>query len=223
MRKGILLGAVLFLGAGAGFTVGPGSRGNDTLLSAETLSCPGRAEALYVGSKSCQKCHFKEYGSWVKTKMALAWKSLQPNESAEAKKRDGLDPAKDYTKDAKCVACHSTGYGKPGGYPAIAEGKAWSAEEKARASLMEGVGCECCHGPGEKYSPYKKDNKEYKWADIAKLGAINPDPANCALCHNKESPSFKDFKFEDKIGKDTHEIVPLKFNHGCDHKHHEGK
>jgi len=221
--KRIALGSALFLGAWTVVALEPWTPGKDALVGAETPTCPRLEQPLYVGSKSCQKCHFKEYGSWAKTKMAQAWKSLLPNEAVEAKKHDGLDLAKDYTKDAKCVACHSTGYGKPGGYPAIAEGKAWSAEEKARASLMEGVGCESCHGPGDKYSPYKKDNKEYKWADIAKLGAINPDPSNCALCHNKESPSFKEFKFEEKIGKDTHEIVPLKYNHGCDHKHHEGK
>jgi formate-dependent nitrite reductase cytochrome c552 subunit len=200
------------------------------LLTATTAPSPGaeacgrlREPAAFVGSKSCQKCHFKEFGSWQKTKMALSFKSLRPNEAVEGKKKANLDPAKDYTKDAKCVACHVTGYGKPGGYPAIVEGKEWTAEEKARATLMEGVGCESCHGPGEKYSPYKKDNKEYKWADIAKLGAIHPDDKNCSLCHNKESPSFAEFKFADKVGKDTHEVMKMKADHSCDHKHLEGK
>ncbi|HXX92178.1 MAG TPA: cytochrome c family protein [Planctomycetota bacterium] len=182
-----------------------------------------REDAAYVGSKSCQKCHFKEYGSWLKTKMALTFKALKPNEAVEGKKKSNLDPAKDYSKDPKCLVCHVTGYGKPGGYPAVVEGKEWTAEEKARATLMEGVGCESCHGPGEKYSPYKKDNKEYKWADLVKLGAIHPDEKNCALCHNKESPSYVEFKFAEKIGKDTHEVMKMKADHTCDHKHLEGK
>jgi formate-dependent nitrite reductase cytochrome c552 subunit len=194
------------------------------LLAVEAPACPRlREDAAFVGSKSCQKCHFKEFGSWQKTKMAQAFKTLKPNEAAESKKKANLDVAKDYSKEAKCVACHVTGYGKPGGYPAIVEGKEWTAEEKARAPLMEGVGCESCHGPGEKYSPYKKDNKEYKWADIAKLGAVHPEDKNCATCHNKESPSFTEFKFAEKVGKDTHEVMKMKADHACDHKHAEGK
>jgi formate-dependent nitrite reductase cytochrome c552 subunit len=199
------------------------AKGSLGLPRVEASPCPRLDEPKYAGSKSCQKCHFKEYSSWQKTKMAQTFKSLSPNESAEAKKRDGLEVGKDYTKDVKCVSCHVTGYGKPGGYPAIVEGKEWSAEEKARATLLENVGCESCHGPGEQSSALKKDNKEYKWADIAKLGAVHPDPANCAQCHNKESPGFKEFKYEEKIGKDTHEILKLKFNHDCPHTHHEGK
>jgi len=185
------------------------------------LVCPRLDEPVYVGSKSCQKCHFKEYGSWQKTKMATAFKTLKPGEAAEAKKKSGLDPAKDYTTDAKCVACHVTGYGKPGGYPAL--GKDWTPEEKLRSPLLEGVGCETCHGPGEKYALYTKDNKEYKWADIVKLGAIHPDDKTCIICHNKESPNYTEFKFAEKIGKDTHEVMKMKADHACDHKHAEGK
>lgn len=185
--------------------------------------CPRGDDAAYVGSKSCQKCHFKEYGSWQKTKMAKAFETLKPNAAVDEKKKIGLDPVKDYTKEAKCVACHVTGYGRKGGYPEIVEGKAWTDEEKTRAPLMEGVGCESCHGPGEKANVYKKDNKEYKWADVAKLGMFHPSETNCASCHNKDSPTYKEFKFAEKIGKDTHEVLKLKQKHDCDHPHMEGK
>jgi hypothetical protein len=185
--------------------------------SSSALACPRLEDAKYVGSKSCQKCHFKEYSSWQKTKMAQAFASLKPNGAPEGRKKANLDPAKDYTKDAACVACHVTGYGKPGGYPEV--GKDWSEEEKARATLMEGVGCEDCHGPGEKYSVYKKDNKEYKWADLVKMGAFHPDQKSCAGCHNEKSPTYVKFDFAEKIGKDTHEVLKMKFNHDCDHPH----
>jgi mono/diheme cytochrome c family protein len=188
-----------------------------TVAPALAAACPRLEEPHYLGSKSCQKCHFKEYGSWQKTKMALAFGSLKPNQALEGRKRANLDPAKDYTKEAACVVCHVTGYGKPGGYPAL--GKEWTEEEKLRAPLLEGVGCETCHGPGEKYSPYKKDNKEYKWADLVKLGAVHPDEKTCQTCHSKESPTFQPFNFAEKIGKDTHEVIKLKFNHDCDHPH----
>ena len=189
--------------------------------STEAAVCPRAEDPKYVGSKSCQKCHFKEYASWQKTKMAQAFNTLKPNQALESRKKAKLDPAKDYTKEAGCVVCHVTGYGKPGGYPEV--GKEWSEEEKQRAPLMEGVGCESCHGPGEKTSPFKKDNKEYKWADLAKLGAVHPDENNCKSCHNEKSPSFVEFKFSEKIGKDTHEIMKMKADHACDHKHAEGK
>ncbi|MBI4564197.1 MAG: cytochrome c family protein [Planctomycetes bacterium] len=185
--------------------------------------CPRWEEPKYLGSKSCQKCHFKEYQTWQKTDMAKAFSTLKPGEAVEAKKKASLDPAKDYTKEAACVKCHTTGYGKPGGYPEIVAGREWSAEEMSRAPLMEGVGCESCHGPGEEYSPYKKEHKDYKWADIAKLGAIHPTDATCTACHNRESPTYVEFKFAEKIGKDTHEILKLKTDHGCDHPHREGK
>ena len=148
---------------------------------------------------------------------------LKPGEAAETKKKVGLDPAKDYTKDVKCVRCHVTGYGLPGGYPAIVEGKEWTAEEKERAARMEGVGCESCHGPGEKASLLKKENKEYKWADAAKPGMVHPDMRTCVPCHNRDSPTYKEFKFKDTLGKDTHAISKLKYDHECDHKHTEVK
>jgi hypothetical protein len=149
--------------------------------------------------------------------MAQAFASLKPNQAAEGRKKANLDLAKDYTKEPACVACHVTGYGKPGGYPEV--GKEWTEEEKLRAPLLEGVGCEACHGPGEKYSPYKKDNKEYKWAELVKLGAVHADEKNCKNCHNDKSPTFVPFNFAEKIGKDTHEVPKLKFNHDCDHPH----
>jgi hypothetical protein len=32
-----------------------------------------------------------------------------------------------------------------------------------------------------------------------------------------------EFKFAEKIGRDTHEVLKLKVDHACDHKHAEGK
>jgi hypothetical protein len=213
MKTGVVLAGLALLAAFLG-SRGPAS---------EAAPCPRGDEPRFEGSKSCQKCHFKEYASWQKTKMAQAFKSLKPGEAAEGKKQAKLDPAKDYTRDPGCVSCHVTGYGKPGGYPAIVEGKEWTLEEKARAPLMEGVGCESCHGPGEKTSPYKKDRKEYRWADIVKLGAVHPDAKLCATCHNPQSPTFKEFTFEEKVGKDTHDLLKLKYDHACDHAHRPGK
>jgi hypothetical protein len=41
------------------------------------------------------------------------------------------------TSDAKCLKCHTTGYGKPGGFVSEAE-----------TPNLKGKQCEACHGPG---------------------------------------------------------------------------
>lgn len=172
----------------------------------------------YVGEKSCKKCHFSQHRSWKKTTMAKSMDTLKAGKAVEAKKKHGLDPDKDYTKDPSCLECHTTGYGKPGGYPAVVPGKEWTKEEAARAKLMEGVQCESCHGPGSLSNPFKKDNEQYKKAELVKLGLVEPDAANCATCHNKKSPTVgDDFKLDYqalvKDPKKVHKHKKLKHKH----------
>jgi len=44
-----------------------------------------------------------------------------------------------YQSDAKCLQCHTTGYGEATGYKAAAD------------EALAGVTCESCHGPGSKH------------------------------------------------------------------------
>lgn len=116
------------------------------LLSVAALACLAQAAAAapgYVGVKVCTKCHDVHGESWAATSHAKAFDSLKANTKAEEKKKAKLDPAKDYTKDRDCVGCHSTGFGKAGGY---ALGKDPGGPEK-----FGSVGCEACHGPGSDY------------------------------------------------------------------------
>jgi Cytochrome c554 and c-prime len=180
--------------------------------------CPRVEDATYVGAESCKKCHFKQHSSWKKTKMAKAFDTLKPGNAAEAKKKFNLDEKKDYTTDAKCVECHTTGYGKPGGYPKIEEGKKFSEEEAKRATAMENVQCESCHGPGSLTNAFKKDNEAYKKEELTKRGMINADEANCKTCHNDKSPTItKDYKFDyaasTKDPEKVHTHVPLTQKH----------
>ena len=174
----------------------------------------------YISQKGCKKCHFKQHRSWKKTVHAKALDILKPGERAEAKTKAGQDPNKDYSTDPACLKCHVTGYGEPGGYPAYKEG--WSEDEQKLAKNNAGVGCEACHGKGSLYSPYKKDNEEYKQADIVKLGLILPvSAANCTGCHNKDNPNAgDDYVFDFEAGKNNvdavHEHLPLKFDHADD-------
>jgi hypothetical protein len=145
-----------------------------------------------------------------------------PEARSGGREEEGREPrpGKDFTKDPKCLACHTTGYGTPTGYPAPpAEGKAWTEAEQQRATRLAGVTCEACHGPGSLYGPYKKDHEQFKLEEIQKLGATTPPTAKqCLVCHVKECPTMPadytfDFEKAKKSSKDFHEHVPLKYPH----------
>lgn len=164
-------------------------------------------EHAYAGSKSCKKCHIKEFKSWETTKMAQAFETLKPGMAVDVKKELGLEPDRDYTKDAECVTCHVTGYGKPGGFVDI-----------ETTPELAGVGCESCHGPGGTYIQdgyMTMDNKEYERAELVAVGMVEKvTEEQCTGCHNADVP-FPDysFDFEEKKAEGIHEIYPLKYDH----------
>jgi len=152
--------------------------------------------AKFVGSANCKKCHLKEYKSWAETPMAKAFETLKPGAKKEAKDKAKLDANKDYSKDAACLRCHTTGYGEPGGYP-----KPTDSDQALAIADRQGVGCETCHGPGSLYSPYMRDHeKDYKTDEAKKLGLQFSDGSNCTACHKggaDGSPTVPaDFKFD---------------------------
>lgn len=190
-----------------------------TLARPRVVSGEDAAKATYIGAEACKKCHLKQFKSWKDTGMAKTFESLKPGQAAEKKTKCGLDPNADYTKDEKCLKCHTTGYGKDGGYPKVEAGKEMTPEQQAAAKLTEGVACEACHGAGSLYGPFKKDHPEYKVAEIVALGALSPPKAeHCEACHVKECPTMPAdyaFKFEEAVKKADamHEHVPLKKQH----------
>jgi hypothetical protein len=117
-----------------------------------------------VGTATCKMCHSGPthgaiYETWEKTKHAKAFANL---------------PA-DQKTDEKCFVCHTTNYGKPGGYD----------PKSPNAAKLEGVGCESCHGGGKDYkaSSVMKDPAKAKAA-----GLIMPDAATCKGCHEGATP-----------------------------------
>ncbi len=166
----------------------------------------------YQPSKSCKKCHFKQFKSWQKTSMAQAFESLRPGVKPEAKVAAGLDPNKDYTEDATCLPCHTTGYGAPGGFVSIEE-----------TPLLAGVGCDSCHGPSEAYLEIMTtDYKNHPIKEMTDLGMIYPPKAEqCVGCHNDESsfnasvdPKYA-FDFAERVQDDegAHVHAALKADH----------
>lgn len=164
---------------------------------------PPTPTGTYLGDAACKKCHMKQYLSWRKTRLAKSLDSLRPVEEAKdaetfaARKAAGLDPAKDFSTDPKCVACHVTGYGLAGGYP-----KDPAADDAAKdaASRTGSVGCESCHGPGDEYVKYKRGlpaGTKPRPEDLYAHGLAKPDEASCLRCHNAESPTNKPFVYAD--------------------------
>jgi Cytochrome c554 and c-prime len=167
------------------------------------------ATPSFVGAKKCKACHLKEFNSWAESRMAKSFDLLKPGVNAAAKKKAKLDPDKDYTKDATCLACHTTGYGKTGGFVDI-----------ATTPDLAGVGCEMCHGPGGTYlqKEYMSlQNKEFKKASLVAVGLVGQITKDqCAGCHNTKSPFVgKDYVFDfvARKTKGTHEKFPLKYAH----------
>lgn len=171
--------------------------------------------AAYIGLKACKMCHIKQWKSWKKTKMAQAFETLKPTVRAEAKTRLKLDPQKDYTKDAKCLGCHTTGFGLPGGYKIAKQGDAKAVK---RAKDNEGVTCEACHGPGSKFKAFHKETlskkRQYTQDELYQLGQHKIDAKACTTCHNRRNPTVGadyHFDYEKYKAEDTHENVPLKY------------
>ncbi len=147
----------------------------------------------YVGSAKCKVCHNAEkkgaqYTKWEAGPHSKSYSALVSEEALAAAKGLGIENPQ--TSD-KCLKCHVTAFG------VAAELKAESFDQ------TEGVGCEACHGPGSEYKSLKvmKDQK----AALA-AGLILPTEETCVGCHNEESPTYKEFKFDEFWAKIAHPV-----------------
>ena len=154
----------------------------------------------YVGTKKCKSCHLDVHKSWAKTSMGKAFETLQPGEADQAKRKFGLDVDKDYTTDPKCLKCHTTGFGKEGGYAIPPAGNKRAAR---KAKNFHGVGCESCHGPGSGYvaifEEIDESQRTYAVQELYAAGLRKIEEATCTACHNDESPTISaedDFDYD---------------------------
>ncbi len=116
----------------------------------------------WLGAASCIECHESFFESWAATRHAKAFESLEKVGKS---------------KDPECIACHTTGYGKEGGF-----------KNKTATPGLTGVQCEVCHGPG----------KDHARGFSAPSGPVNETV--CLKCHTKEnSPEFDYELYREKI------------------------
>ena len=121
------------------------------------------AEREYLGvHEVCAKCHHVQYISWEKQPHAKAFESLKPGKRIEVKRAANLNHMKDYTEDGECLKCHTTGYGKPGGFVSL-----------KKTPSMTNVQCESCHGPGSEYVEKVMRRKfSFAHAEVTDLGHV---------------------------------------------------
>jgi hypothetical protein len=120
-------------------------------------------EKAYVGSAACKDCHETEHENFVKyAKKAHSYESIKTM-------KKGLTEAEFRT----CFECHTTGYGKAGGF----------RSEQETPGLLN-AGCEACHGPGSIHAE-TQDPKDIKGSLTAK---------DCEHCHNSDRVAAFDYR-----------------------------
>ncbi len=173
--------------------------------------------SAYVGEHTCKKCHFLLHRSWRRLPHAQALEALGPGEASARKHAAGLDPRDDFRTDTRCLRCHTTGFGKPGGHPTAPPAER-SPEERERAKRHADVACEACRGPGSLCAEYKKDHPDYLRRRLAERGALLPiQEQHCRTCHRPACPTMPSgyvFDFEAAKRSDRlHVREPLEHAH----------
>jgi hypothetical protein len=128
-------------------------------------------QSIYVGSEACKDCHPTEYESFVvNAKKSGSFKSIE-------RLRRGLTDE----EIKKCYSCHTTGYGKPGGFI-----------DPETTPHLKNAGCEVCHGPGEAH--VKTTDPEDTKGQLSKK--------DCEVCHISER--VKAFRYKPMIHGGAH-------------------
>jgi hypothetical protein len=91
-------------------------------------------EPTYVPGSKCKTCHIKQFKAHALTPHGTAFENI----------KDAGEET-----NPTCLQCHSTGYGKPGGF----------ADAQSTADLA-GVTCQACHGPGSDHIAAPKEQKK---------------------------------------------------------------
>jgi len=117
----------------------------------------------YVGPEVCKECHKEEYNNFF----AYAKKS----HSFESVKK-----MKKYLSESElhtCYKCHTTGYGKPGGF-----------KSESETPELKNASCEVCHGPGSVHVE-TEDPKDINGKLTSKV---------CEQCHTTERVKIFTFR-----------------------------
>jgi hypothetical protein len=124
----------------------------------------GKLREKYIGMETCARCHDRTASDFMSS----------PHFRTFARMTESGNE-----RNAKCLPCHTTGYGQFSGYDP-------ESDEKGGIDLR-GVQCEACHGPGTKHT------RDGKYKEMARK--------SCRACHDaKNSPHFNFQTFWAKVG-----------------------
>jgi len=150
----------------------------------------------FIGTSACGMCHKTEkQGSqlsiWQGSKHSQAYTVLQSEKADQIAKEKGFSTKAVETPE--CLKCHASGYNVDAKF--IGE----------KFKVEEGVQCETCHGAGADYKSKKvMENKEEAVKNGLKL--FEKPEEFCIGCHNAESPTYVEFKFEESWAKIKHSV-----------------
>jgi len=138
---------------------------------------PKREEnGKFVGSEECASCHETSYEIWKKSAHARAFRTLVE-----------LDPPRQF--DPECISCHVVGW-HPTKYFPYESGYLSQAE----TPHLTDVGCESCHGPGEKHVQAEMGSDLALQAKMQQAMVITKEESrqrHCYSCHDLDnSPDF---------------------------------
>ena len=125
----------------------------------------------FVGTSVCKPCHEKEFKAFT----SFAKKSSSFQSINRLRKELTAEEIK------ACYLCHTTGYGKPGGF----------VNEQLTPDLKN-AGCEVCHGPGE-FHIKTQDPRDIR-GDLTEQ--------DCEVCHTSER--VKAFRYKPLIRGGAH-------------------
>jgi hypothetical protein len=187
MRKSLLAVAVL-----AVFTIGIAWAQTEKAATQEKTEKEKAPAFQYVGAGGCKMCHKSEksgnqYGKWLESPHAKAFTTLGSEEAAEIAKKLNLKTSAQEAPE--CLVCHATAYGLK------------EDQMQTKLELADGVQCESCHGPG---SAYKKISVMKDHAKAVEAGLWEVSEKTCVTCHNKQSPTYKEFDFKTAAAKIAH-------------------
>ncbi len=176
--------------------------------------CAGARDQLfdpntpYIGSAACAKCHPTEAAALKDSPHAKALEPLKKPAPATWDVPRHIRGVVGLNRP-DCLPCHTTGYGRPGGYPAVAQAPGGTGlrpvSPKGGTPVphpMEGVGCEACHGPGKAHADDPK-----KPQAILRLGGGCPECSVLPICRScHDDANDPDFDYRTALPKARHPV-----------------
>lgn len=165
------------------------------LFTAHTSNYHAAGSFKYVGVDKCAAtCHKgeskgKQLEIWQESKHSQAYKVLQTPEADKiATDKGSLTPA---AETPQCLKCHVLGKDID------------ATELEDTFDKTQGVQCETCHGPGSEYKKLTIMKDKQKSMENGLIIHTEKE-AFCTTCHNPESPTFKEFKYDEMWAKIVH-------------------